>query len=194
MHEPSVHCSWAPIDDPLYRAYHDTEWGVQVRDPVALFAKLQLDGMQAGLSWITILRKREAILAEFEGFEPEQLARWDAARVERALTNPGIIRSRTKTVAAVENARRYLAMHDQGINFSDHLWSFVGNKPIVGRWTHFRQAPTQSAESAAIAKDLKSRGFKFCGPVIVYAFMQAVGMVNDHELACPRHLAVQAID
>jgi DNA-3-methyladenine glycosylase I len=192
MHEPTVHCGWAPINDPLYRAYHDTEWGVPVRDPVALFAKLQLDGMQAGLAWITILRKREAILAEFEGFDPERLAGWDEARIEQALNNPGIIRSRAKTVAAVENAKLYLKMAAQGIDFAHHLWSFVDHSPIVGQWSHFRQGPTQSAASVAMAKDLKARGFKFCGPVIVYAFMQAVGMINDHEVGCPRHLAVQA--
>ncbi len=186
-------CTWAPITDPLYRAYHDTEWGVPVRDPVALFAKLQLDGMQAGLSWITILRKRESILAAFEDFQPERLIRWDDARISGALENPGIIRSRTKIEAAVSNARAYLGMQDAGEDFSQYLWSFVGGVPVVGDWGHFREAPTQSPQSQAMARDLKKRGFKFCGPVICYAFMQAVGMINDHERACPRHREVQQI-
>jgi len=190
-HTPEIPCGWAPLSDPLYRAYHDTEWGVPERDPVKLFAKLQLDGMQAGLSWITILRKREAILEEFEGFDPERLARWDTARIDRALTNPGIIRSAKKVEAAVGNARLYLDMADAGEDFATHCWSFVGGAPIINDWIHFRDAPTQTPESEALSKDLKRRGFKFCGPVIVYAFMQAVGLVNDHETGCPRHKEVQ---
>ena len=191
LHQPEIHCGWARPDDALYRHYHDTEWGVPVRDPVALFAKLQLDGMQAGLSWITILRKRDAILEEFDGFHPESLARWDEARIAKALENPGIIRSRGKSAAVVSNAKLYLAMRESGLDFSRHLWSFVGDTPIVNEWRHFRQAPTKSPESEALSNDLKKRGFKFCGPVIVYAFMQAVGMINDHEIACPRHKEVQ---
>jgi len=193
LHHPEVHCRWAPITDSLYRAYHDTEWGVPERDPVKLFAKLQLDGMQAGLSWITILRKRATILEEFEGFDPERLARWDAARIEQALTNPGIIRSPKKAEAAVSNARLYLGMVEAGEDFAEYCWSFVGGVPVVNRWSDFRDAPTQTRESEALSKDLKQRGFKFCGPVIVYAFMQAVGMVNDHETGCPRHKEVQLL-
>ena len=189
----AFHCAWAPITDPLYRAYHDTEGGVPVRDRLALFAKLQLDGMQAGLAWITILRKRESILAEFEEFDPERLARWDDVRISRALENPGIIRSRSKTEAVVSNARACLAMQDAGLDFAEYLWSFVGGKPVVGDWGYFREAPTRTAQSEAMARDLKKRGFKFCGPVIAYAFMQAVGMVNDHERGCPRHREVQQI-
>jgi DNA-3-methyladenine glycosylase I len=191
LHTPEIPCGWAPVSDPLYRAYHDTEWGVPERDPVKLFAKLQLDGMQAGLSWITILRKREAILEEFEGFDPERLARWDTARIDRALTNPGIIRSAKKVEATVGNARHYLDMADMGEGFADYCWGFVDGAPIINHWNHFRDAPTQTPESEALSKDLKRRGFKFCGPVIVYAFMQAVGMVNDHENGCPRHREVQ---
>ena len=193
LHTPEVHCGWAPIHDPLYRHYHDTEWGVPERDPVKLFAKLQLDGMQAGLSWITILRKRETILEEFEGFNPERLACWDATRIEKALTNPGIIRSAKKAEAAVSNARLYLDMAGAGEDFAAYCWGFVGGAPIVNQWHYFRDAPTQTPVSEALAKDLKKRGFKFCGPVIVYAFMQAVGMVNDHETSCPRHKEVQSL-
>ena len=186
------HCLWAPMDDALYRHYHDTEWGVPERDPVKLFAKLQLDGMQAGLSWITILRKREAILAEFEGFDPDRLARWDEARIARAMENPGIIRSPKKAGAAVSNARLYCAMRDEeGLDFADWLWSFQGGVPVINAWDNFRDAPPKSPLSETVSKALKKRGFKFCGPVIVYAFMQAVGMINDHERACPRWAEVQ---
>jgi DNA-3-methyladenine glycosylase I len=190
---PEVCCGWAPPGDALYRGYHDTEWGVPVRDPVQLFAKLQLDGMQAGLSWITILRKRDSILAEFDGFDPDRLAHWTPERLAKALENPGIIRSPRKAQAAVRNAQLYLDMRAAGINFSNHLWSFVDHRPVVNHWTWYRQGPTHSPQSEAMAKDLSKRGFKFCGPVIVYAFMQAVGMINDHEVGCPRHAEVQAL-
>jgi DNA-3-methyladenine glycosylase I len=189
-----THCLWAPLDDPLYRHYHDSEWGVPDRDPVKLFAKLQLDGMQAGLSWITILRKRETILAEFEGFDPDRLALWDQDRIDKALTNPGIIRSPTKIAASVNNARLYLAMRDEeGLDFSDWLWAFQGGKPVINHWENYKAAPPRSELSETIAKALKQRGFKFCGPVIVYAFMQAVGMINDHEIGCPRWADVQKV-
>ncbi|MEL6245851.1 MAG: DNA-3-methyladenine glycosylase I [Pseudomonadota bacterium] len=191
--DPALPCAWAPADDALYRDYHDTEWGVPEYDPRALWEKLQLDGMQAGLSWITILRKRENIRAEFEGFEPGRVAVWDPSRIDQALQNPGIIRSPKKIEATIGNARAFLDMREAGEDFSDYLWGFMDGVPLVNQWTIWTDAPAKTALSETIAKDLKARGFKFCGPVIVYAFMQAVGMVNDHQVDCPRHQAVQAL-
>ncbi|MBY9068420.1 DNA-3-methyladenine glycosylase I [Hyphomonas sp. WL0036] len=184
-------CGWAPMTDALYRAYHDEEWGVPERDPRALWEKLQLDGMQAGLSWITILRKRDSIREEFDGFDPEKLARWTPKRAEKALQNPGIIRSPKKIDAVIGNAQIYLGMMESGEDFSEYCWSFVGGKPIVNKWKHYRDAPTCTDWSEKMSKDLKKRGFKFVGPTIVYAWGQAVGMVNDHEVGCPRHKAVR---
>lgn len=186
-------CGWAPATDALYRHYHDTEWGVPERDGRALWEKLQLDGLQAGLAWITILRKRDTLREEFDGFDPQRLASWDDARVARALENPGIIRSPRKVAAVGGNARAYLRMEAAGEPFAEFLWSFVDGTPQVNRVNDYREAPTQTATSQALAKALKARGFTYCGPVIVYAFMQAVGMVNDHELRCPRHKAVQSL-
>jgi DNA-3-methyladenine glycosylase I len=183
-------CGWVPPEDALYCAYHDEEWGVPIRDGKSLFAKLVLDGMQAGLSWRTILYKREAILAEFDGLDPERLARWSDKRIEKTLKNPGIIRSRLKSAAAVKNARAFLAIEDETGSFADHLWGFVGGAPVQNTWSSHKQIPPQTTESQAMAKDLKARGFTFCGPVIVYAFMQAVGMVNDHTTDCFRRAQV----
>ena len=191
--EVHIPCAWAPIDDALYRNYHDTEWGVPEYDPRSLWEKLQLDGMQAGLAWITILRKRDTIREEFDGFDPEKIARWDMPRIEKALTNPGIIRSPKKIEATIGNARAYLDMAERGADFSDYMWDFVDGRPIVNALTHYRDGPTKTPISEKLSKDLKKRGFKFCGPVIVYAFMQAVGLVNDHEVDCPRCEAVQAL-
>ncbi len=193
MAESYLPCGWAPADDALYRDYHDTEWGVPEYDSRALWEKLQLDGMQAGLSWITILRKRASIRDEFEGFDPEKIVRWDQKRIDKALKNPGIIRSPKKIEACIGNARAYLDAAEAGEDFSAWLWSYVDNTPIVGHWANYKDAPAKSAVSERLSKDLKKRGHKFCGPVIVYAFMQAVGMINDHELACPRHKEVQKL-
>jgi len=179
-------CSWCG-DDPLYVAYHDTEWGVPEYDSRALWEKLMLDGFQAGLAWITILRKRETMRAAFDGFEPSIIAQYGEADIERLLNDPGIIRSRAKINAAIGNAQAYLDMQARGEDFSDYLWRYVGGKPIINRFATMAEVPTQTEISVALSKDLKKRGFKFCGPVIVYAFMQAVGMVNDHLLTCPRH-------
>lgn len=184
-------CGWAPTTDPLYRAYHDEEWGVPERDPRALWEKFQLDGFQAGLSWITILRKREHLRRELDGFAPDKLARWDDARIERALLNANIIRSRQKIRATISNARVYLDLREQGVNFSDYVWGFVDGRPIVSHLARWRDAPTKTALSEKLAKDMKQRGFKYCGPTIVYACMQAVGMVNDHEVGCERFQAIQ---
>lgn len=184
-------CGWAPAGDALYRAYHDSEWGVPERDGRALWEKLMLDGMQAGLSWITILRKRQSIREEFDGFDPHSLARWDAARIDRALQNPGIIRSPQKTKALIGNARAFLDMAEAGEDFSAYCWAWVDGAPIVNRWAVWTDAPAKTPLSTAWSKDLKARGFKFVGPTIVYAWMQAVGLVNDHEVSCPRHRQVQ---
>ena len=185
-------CGWCGTD-PLYVAYHDQEWGVPERDPRALWEKLVLDGFQAGLAWITILRKREGMRDAFDGFDPEIVARYDEADIQRLLGDARIIRSRAKINAAINGARLWLQMRDDGEDFSEWLWSFVGGQPIQNDWTDYRQAPTQTAESVAMAEALKARGFNFCGPVIVYAFMQAVGMVNDHQTSCFRHGRVRAM-
>ncbi|HET8935263.1 MAG TPA: DNA-3-methyladenine glycosylase I [Polyangiales bacterium] len=186
-------CAWAPANDPLYRSYHDLEWGVPVRDARAIWEKLQLDGFQAGLSWITILRKREAMREEFDGFDPESLARWTKKRVDRALKNPGVIRSQQKINALVSNARVYLELGEEGLDFSDHVWSFVKHRPLISKLSDYRKAPAKTPISEQLSKDLKQRGFKFCGPTIVYAVMQAIGLVNDHEVRCPRFAAVQKL-
>ena len=184
-------CAWVNTPDPIYAEYHDTEWGVPEYDSRALWEKLILDGFQAGLSWITILRKRENFRTAFDGFDPEIIARYDATKIEALLANPGIIRSRAKIEATIGNARAYLKMRDEGTDFSRYLWAFVDGKPIQNQFRTMADIPARTALSEQISKDLKKRGFKFAGPVIVYAFMQAVGMVNDHEVTCPRHREVQ---
>jgi len=178
-------CAW-PGQDPLYVAYHDREWGVPVRDDRALFEKLILDGFQAGLSWITILRKRENFLHAFDGFDPERMARYRTARVEKLLADPGIVRNRQKVEASVTNARAFLAFRRDEGSFSDHLWSFVGGAPVQNRRRSNQDLPARTPESEAMSKDLVKRGFRFVGPTICYAFMQAVGMVNDHAVHCFR--------
>lgn len=189
--DTSLPCRWAPAGDALYRAYHDEEWGVPEYGSRALWEKLQLDGMQAGLSWITILRKRENMREEFDGFVPERIALWDNERIQKALQNPGIIRSPKKVQAVVGNARAYLSMQENGEDFSEWLWAFTGGKPIVNQLRDVSEVPAKTPLSEDVSKALKQKGFKFCGPVIVYAFMQAVGMVNDHETRCPRHKEIQ---
>ncbi len=188
------HCLWAPVDDPIYRQYHDEDWGVPEYDDRALFEKLILDGFQAGLSWRTILYKRDNFRKAFDGFNPEKIARYTPKKIERLMNNAGIIRSNTKINATIGNAKIYLEIMEEGPgSFSRYLWDFVGGKPIVNKVKNYNDHPVKSPESEAMSKALKSQGFKFCGPVIVYAFMQAVGMVNDHEAACPRHKAVQKL-
>ena len=186
-------CAWAPADDPLYRDYHDAEWRVPEYDARALWEKLQLDGMQAGLAWITILRKRETMREEFDGFDPEKIARWDQPRIEKALTNPGIIRSPKKIAACIGNARAFLDAADKGEDFTDLCWSYVDGKPIISHLKDYRDGPTQTEISTRFSKDLKKRGYKFVGPTIVYAWMQAVGLYNDHEVDCPRFTEVQEL-
>ena len=193
MSDARVYCAWAPPEDKLYRDYHDTEWGVPEYDSRALWEKLQLDGMQAGLAWITILRKRETIREEFDEFDPEKIARWTPSRVEKALLNPGIIRSPKKIQAVIGNAQAFLDAADAGEDFSDWCWSRVDGKPIKGAFDDYREGPTKSAISEEASKILKKRGYKFVGPTIVYAWMQAVGMYNDHEIGCPRREEVEAL-
>ncbi|HJZ83882.1 MAG TPA: DNA-3-methyladenine glycosylase I [Polyangia bacterium] len=179
-------CSW-PLGDPLYLAYHDTEWGVPEWDDRALFEKLLLDGFQAGLAWIIILRKREHFRRAFDGFEPARIARWRAARVARLLRDPGIVRNRAKIEAAVRNARAFLALRERQPSFAQFLWQFVGGAQHINRWRRLREIPSQSEASRAMSKALLAAGFRFVGPTICYAFMQAVGMVNDHLVTCFRY-------
>ncbi len=186
-------CPW-PGTDPVYLAYHDTEWGVPGYEARALFEKLILDGFQAGLSWITILKKREAFRAAFEGFDPERVARFTESDVERLLGDAGIVRSRAKIESAIGNARAFLTIEERGAGFSPFLWDFVGGAPIQNAFDDMAEVPTETAESRAMSKALKAQGFKFCGPVICYAFMQAVGMVNDHLTGCFRREAVRALE
>jgi DNA-3-methyladenine glycosylase I len=181
-------CPW-PGSDPLYLAYHDEEWGVPERDDRALYEKLVLDGFQAGLSWITILRKREAFRRAFDGFEPERIASYPQKKVAALMQDPGIVRNRMKIEGAISSARAWLDIMETGPGFSAFLWDFVDGKPIVNRYKTIGQVPAETPLSRAISKELKSRGFKFCGPTIVYAFMQATGMVNDHLTTCHRHAA-----
>lgn len=188
-----IPCAWAPLEDKLYRDYHDTEWGVPEYDSRALWEKLQLDGMQAGLAWITILRKRESIREEFDMFDPEKIAGWTQTRIDRALQNPGIIRSPKKIQAVIGNAQAFLKAANSGEDFSEWCWQFVDGKPIKGNFDDYRDGPTKSGISEVFSKELKNRGHKFVGPTIVYAWMQAVGMYNDHELGCPRREEVEAL-
>ncbi len=182
-------CIW-PGTDPLYVAYHDEEWGVPERDSRALFEKLILDGFQAGLAWITILRKRDAFREAFEGFDPNVIAEWGEADVKRLLQDAGIIRHRGKIEATISNARAWQVIEaEQG--FSTYLWGFVGGSPIQNNWHSQSDVPAYTPLSEQISKDLKKKGFKFCGPTIVYAFMQAVGMVNDHVTGCPAHARIK---
>ncbi|MBP2150640.1 DNA-3-methyladenine glycosylase I [Xanthobacter autotrophicus DSM 597] len=176
-------CFWCGTD-PFYMAYHDTEWGVPERDSRALFEKLLLDGFQAGLSWITILRKRENFRRAFDGFEPEVMARYDAAKVEALMQDAGIVRNRAKVEGAVLSARAYLELRDKGIAFTDFMWDAVDGETKVNRPRRIADIPAETAESKALSKRLKAAGFKFVGPTIVYAAMQACGLVDDHLEGC----------
>jgi DNA-3-methyladenine glycosylase I len=187
-----VRCPW-PKEDALYLAYHDEEWGVPEFDDRALYEKLVLDGFQAGLSWITILRKRENFRHAFDGFSPEKIARYRPAKIERLMQDAGIVRNRAKIEGAIVSARAWLKVTENGPGFSKLLWDFVDGKPKINRYRTVRQIPAETAISQAMSKELVQRGFKFCGPTIVYAFMQAVGMVNDHLVSCHRHAAVQRL-
>ena len=181
-------CPWPKLD-PLYVAYHDDEWGVPEFDDRALYEKLVLDGFQAGLSWITILRKRDNFRQAFSEFQPEKIARYTPKKIERLMQDEGIVRNRMKIEGTVLSARAWLNVMDKGPGFSRLLWNFVDGKPKINRYRSTKQIPAENAISQKMSKELASRGFKFCGPTIVYAFMQAVGMVNDHLVSCHRHAA-----
>jgi len=182
----SRRCGWVPLGDDLYVAYHDEEWGVPSHDDRHLFEMLVLEGAQAGLSWSTILRKREGYRRAFADFDPVKVARFTPARIERLLQDPSIVRNRLKVESAVRNAGQVIAMQEELGSLDAYLWSFVDGRPIVGRWRSWRDIPPETAESRAMSKDLKGRGFRFVGPTVCYAFMQATGMVNDHVASCFR--------
>jgi DNA-3-methyladenine glycosylase I len=193
MDEALHRCGWRGMaGDPLYEAYHDTEWGAPEYDSRALWEKLVLDGFQAGLAWITILRKREAFRAAFDNFDPEKVARYGEVERARLMADPGIVRSNAKIDAAIGSAKIYLEMRERGEDFAEFCWGFVNGKPIQNGWSEVGQVPAQTPLAAEISKALKAKGYKFVGPVIVYAWMQATGLVNDHLTCCFRHEAVKA--
>jgi len=181
-----VRCEW-PGTDPLNLEHHDVEWGVPSRDRNHLFELLTLEGAQAGLSWTTILRKRDGYREAFEGFRPGKVAAFGPDDVDRLMLDPGIVRNRAKIESTIDNARAILALEREGIDFVEHLWSFVGGTPVQNRFERIGDLPAESAESKAMSKDLKKRGFRFVGPTTLYAFMQAGGLVNDHIVTCYRH-------
>jgi len=184
-------CNWCG-EDPLYVAYHDQEWGVPEYDSRTLWEKLILDGFQAGLAWITILRKRDNFRSAFEGFDPNVIAHWGEAEIERLVNDAGIIRHRGKIQAAIGNAQAWQKI-EQEQGFDKFLWSYVDGKPLNNRFTRMDQVPAQTPLSQQVSKDLKKAGFKFCGPTIVYAFMQATGLINDHMISCPCHAKVTTL-
>jgi DNA-3-methyladenine glycosylase I len=185
-------CEWALAGNELYRKYHDEEWGVPIRDDRKQFEFLTLESAQAGLSWATILNKRQGYRRCFADFDPEKVARFTEKRIEKVLTDPGIVRNRLKVIAAVNNARKFLEVQEEFDGFTNYIWSFVNGRPVQNEWRHMKEVPATSPESDALSKDLKQRGFKFVGSTIVYAHMQAVGMVNDHLIGCFRHKQVKS--
>jgi DNA-3-methyladenine glycosylase I len=187
-------CFWVSLDKPYYVEYHDTEWGVPVHDDQRHFEMLILEGAQAGLSWETILRKRDHYRRAFAGFDPAKVARFTPARIEKLLLNPGLVRNRLKMNSAVKNARAFLAIQKEFGSFDDYVWRFVGSRPIDGKRKNRADVPAKTEESDALSKDLQKRGFNFVGSTIIYSYMQAVGLVNDHTTDCFRHgrLARQA--
>ncbi|MSP44991.1 MAG: DNA-3-methyladenine glycosylase I [Xanthobacteraceae bacterium] len=192
LHADGKHrCPWPGKDDAFYIAYHDDEWGVPEYDDRALYEKLVLDGFQAGLSWITILRKRENFRCAFDGFNPEKIARYDARKKAKLMADAGIVRNRLKIEGAVLSARGYLEIMDKGPGFSAFLWDFLDGKPKTNKFRDTKQVPAETDLSKKMSKELEARGFKFVGPTIVYAFMQAVGMVNDHLVTCHCHERVK---
>ena len=181
-----IRCPWAGTD-PLYVAYHDTEWGVPVHDDRTLFEFLILEGAQAGLSWATILKKRDNYRRAFDNFDPAAVAAYDEDKIAALLADPGIVRNRLKVRAAVRNAAAFLKVQEEFGSFDAYVWRFVGGRPIVNQWQSLRELPAETAESRALSKDLQKRGFTFVGPTITYALMQAVGLVNDHLVSCFRY-------
>jgi DNA-3-methyladenine glycosylase I len=189
---PAQRCPWCG-HDPIYVAYHDAVWGVPEYSDLALFEKLCLDGQQAGLSWITILKKRASYRAAYDYFDPEHIALYDEHKIQSLLKDPGVVRNRLKVESIIRNARSYLRLTSKSTSFSDFLWSFVGGAPVQNQWTVVEDVPVFTAEANAMSKALKREGFNFVGPTIVYAFMQATGMVNDHLVCCPRHAHCRAL-
>ena len=185
-------CSWCG-DDPLYVAYHDEEWGVPVFDDRTLFEFLILEGAQAGLSWSTILKKREGYRAAFDGFDPQVVARYDERKTAELLADAGIVRNRLKVGSAVSNAQAFLAVQEEHGDFSDYIWGFVDGTPIQNQWPTLADIPATTPLAETISKDLKRRGFRFVGPTIIYAHMQATGMVNDHVVSCYRYPEIMAL-
>jgi DNA-3-methyladenine glycosylase I len=185
-------CRWAG-SDPLYTAYHDREWGVPVHNDRKLFEMLLLEGAQAGLSWITILRKRENYRKAFEEFDPEKIARYDRIKIRKLLAEEGIVRNKLKIAAAIQNAKAFLDVQKEFGSFEAYVWPFVSGRTIQNKWKSLKEIPASSAEAVALSKDLRRRGFSFVGPTICYAFMQAVGMVNDHIVSCFRYSALRKI-
>ncbi len=192
MTDSRPRCPWGTTD-PLYLAYHDTEWGIPLHDDRRLFELLNLEGAQAGLAWITILRKRDGYRRAFDGWDPEVIAAYGPDEEARLLADPGIVRNRAKVRAAIGNAKAYLSMTDAPGAFDRHLWSFVGGTPIQNRWTALGGVPAETDASRALSRDLRNRGFKFVGPTIAYAFMQSAGLVNDHVVSCFRHAELSGV-
>jgi DNA-3-methyladenine glycosylase I len=186
MKTSQVRCSWCG-EDPLYVAYHDQEWGVPLHADQQLFEFLILEGAQAGLSWLTILRKRDAYRKAYHQFEVEKVARFNSRSIERLMNNPGIVRNRLKIETSITNARAFLDVQDAFGSFDNYIWQFVDHQPILNRWHHLKKIPVSTKESLQMSKDLQTRGFRFVGPTICYAFMQAIGMVNDHVTDCFRY-------
>jgi len=186
MKTSQVRCSWCG-EDPLYVAYHDQEWGVPLHADQQLFEFLILEGAQAGLSWLTILRKRDAYRKAYHQFEVKKVARFNSRSIERLMNNPGIVRNRLKIEASITNARAFLDVQDAFGSFDNYIWQFVDHQPILNHWQHLKKIPVSTKESLQMSKDLQTRGFRFVGPTICYAFMQAVGMVNDHVIDCFRY-------
>ena len=192
MKTSQIRCSWCG-DDPLYMAYHDQEWGVPLHADRQLFEFLILEGAQAGLSWLTILKKRDAYRTAYYQFDVEKIARFNSRSIERLLNNPGIVRNRLKIEASIDNARAFLEVQDVFGSFDNYIWQYVDHHPIQNRWRHLKDIPASTNESIQLSKDLQQRGFRFVGPTICYAFMQAVGMVNDHVIDCFRHKEIANI-
>lgn len=192
MSDNAGRCEWCGTD-PLYVHYHDTEWGIPLRDDQALFERICLEGAQAGLSWITILRKRDNYRAAFDGFDPLKVAEYDGDRIEALMANAGIVRNRLKIQATIHNARCFLDLQAELGSFSDYLWAYVDGQPVQNAWPSLAHIPAETPVSLLLSKDLKRRGFKFVGPTICYAVMQACGLVNDHVLSCFRHEEVAAL-
>ena len=187
-------CAWVPQEDPLYVAYHDEEWGVPSHDDRHLFELLSLEGAQAGLSWSTILRKRDGYLRAFASFDPSHVARFDSRTIDRLLSDPGIVRNRRKVESVVANAKAATAMEEEYGSLDTYLWQFVGGRSKRNRWRTLEQIPSTTPESHAMSKDLKKRGFRFVGPTVCYAFMQAAGLVNDHVTSCFRYREISRLN